>query len=48
MPSHCRWQGIPYVLRTDNTRALTRGGWVVVVLALLLLIGTVLVAGMLI
>jgi hypothetical protein len=46
MPSH--WQGIPYVLRTNNTKGMTRGGWVAVVLALLLLIGTVQVAELLI
>jgi hypothetical protein len=29
----------PYVLRTNTMKGMTRGGWVVVVLALLLLIG---------
>lgn len=38
-----RWHGIPYVLRTNTTKGMTRGGWVVVVLALLLLVGVILV-----
>lgn len=43
-----RWHGIPYVLRTNTMKGMTRGGRVVVVLALLLLTGIVLVAELLI
>ena len=39
---------IPYVLRTNTMKGMTRGGWIVVVPALLLLIGIVLVEELLI
>jgi hypothetical protein len=38
-----RWHGIPYVLRTNSARGTTLRGWIVIVLAVLLLIAIVLV-----
>jgi hypothetical protein len=37
------WHRIPYVLRASTTRGMTRGGWAVLVLVLVLLIGIILV-----
>ncbi len=43
-----RWHGIPYVIRTHSTKEMTRAGWLVLVLAALLLVTIILVEELLI
>jgi hypothetical protein len=43
-----RWHRIPYVLRINSTKGMTRRGWAVVVLASLLLMAIVLIEELLI
>lgn len=38
-----RWHGIPYVVRTNSVKGMTRGGWVVVALASVLLIAVIVI-----
>jgi hypothetical protein len=38
-----KWHGVPYVVRTNSTEGTTLRGWIVIVLAILLLIAIVLV-----